>query len=74
MIRRGYMRALRLEVDQQVGHPGSSQPNAEITCEGAAGTPDVTPTVDVTPELLRALLVGLPDWDRVPCDRLQGGC
>jgi hypothetical protein len=28
------------------------------------------------PELLadEPLRPGLPDWDRVPCDRLEGGC
>ena len=32
-----------LEVDQQIGHPGRSQPQVTLTCTGATSTP-VTPT------------------------------
>lgn len=33
---------VKLEADQQIGHPGSSNPNARLSCAG--GTPTPTPT------------------------------
>jgi len=42
-----------LEVDQQIGHPGSSRPQATLTCTGATSTPatptDEPPTPTPTP-------------------------
>src|SRR5690606_30170907 len=39
-----------LTVNQQVGHPGSSQPRATLNCGETVPTEEVTPTEDVTPE------------------------